>query len=93
MMFPTLRKDLIQHGQRSVVRVGEKSIDYAKTFMLYLSTRDSTIVIPPTASSLLTIINFTVTRSGLEGQLLSIIINYEQPELEKRKTESLQNEE
>ena len=38
-------------------------------------------------------INFTVTKSGLEGQLLGITLNHEQPELEKKKTEYLQKEE
>jgi dynein heavy chain 2 len=34
-----------------------------------------------------------VTKSGLEGQLLSITINFEQPELEARKTQILEEEE
>ena len=38
-------------------------------------------------------VNFTVTKSGLEGQLLSNTINFEQPELEKRKTQILEEEE
>ena len=38
-------------------------------------------------------INFTVTKPGLEGQLLSITINFEEPELEKRKTKLLEEEE
>jgi len=38
-------------------------------------------------------VNFTVTKSGLEGQLLSITINFEQPELESRKTQLLEQEE
>jgi dynein heavy chain 2 len=38
-------------------------------------------------------INFTVTKSGLEGQLLSITINFEQPDLEARKTKLLEEEE
>jgi len=44
-------------------------------------------------NALITVTNFTVTKSGLEGQLLSITINFEQPELEKRKTEILEQEE
>lgn len=41
----------------------------------------------------MTDINFTVTKSGLEGQLLSITINFEQPDLEARKTKLLEEEE
>jgi dynein heavy chain 2 len=39
------------------------------------------------------VVNFTVTKSGLEGKLLSIIINIEQPELEEKKQKLLENEE
>lgn len=41
----------------------------------------------------MTLVNFTVTKSGLEGQLLSITINFEQPDLEKNKTRLLEDEE
>ena len=42
---------------------------------------------------LVNLVNFTVTKSGLEGQLLSITINFEQPELEQKKTKLLEEEE
>jgi len=51
------------------------------------------VEIQPNAQPLVTIVNFTVTKSGLEGQLLSITINFEQPELEARKTTLLEDEE
>ena len=38
-------------------------------------------------------VNFTVTRSGLEGQLLGLAIQHEQPELEREKGEMLKREE
>lgn len=93
MLIPILRKDLIQQGPRQVVQIGEKSVDYNPNFRLYLTTRDQFVQIPPNCSSLVTDINFTVTKSGLEGQLLSITINFEQPELEARKTKLLEEEE
>ena len=37
--------------------------------------------------------NFTVTRSGLEGQLLGLVIQHEQPALEKQKSHLLRVEE
>lgn len=49
--------------------------------------------IPPNIQDLVTSVNFTVTKSGLEGQLLSLTINFEQPELEARKTQLLEEEE
>jgi dynein heavy chain 2 len=93
MLFPLLRKNLMKQGPRWVVQIGDKQIDYTDTFKMYMCTRDSSIEIPPHAESVITTINFTVTRSGLEGQLLSIIINHEQPDLEKQKTAMLEKEE
>jgi len=93
LLVPVLRKDLIQQGPRQVVQIGEKAIDYNPNFRLYLTTRDQFVSIPPNCSALVTDVNFTVTKSGLEGQLLSTTINFEQPELEARKTELLEKEE
>jgi len=64
------------------VKIGDKLIDFNAEFKMFLCTRNSDVSMTPTEQGLLNVINFTVTRSGLEGILLSIIINYEQPELE-----------
>ena len=50
-------------------------------------------VLPPSASSIIAEVNFAVTRSGLEGQLLGVTLQFEQPELEKQKSEQLRQEE
>jgi len=93
LLFPLLRKDVYVQGPRSTIQLGEKTIDYNYNFRLYLTTRNPLIEIPPNAKSLVSVINYSVTISGLEGQLLSIIINHEKPELEQKKTELLHNEE
>lgn len=58
-----------------------------------MTTRDQFVQCPPNIADLVTIVNYTVTKSGLEGQLLSLTINFEQPELEHRKTQLLEQEE
>jgi dynein heavy chain 2 len=68
-------------------------VDYNPAFSLFLTTRDQFVEIAPNCQALVTNVNFTVTKSGLEGQLLSITINFEQPELESRKTQLLEEEE
>ena len=50
-------------------------------------------MLPPNTACLVTRVNFTVTRAGLEGQLLGVTLQYEKPELEHRKSELLQKEE
>ena len=76
-----------------VVSIGEKYVDYNDLFQLYLVTRNPSPDLMPDAMGLVTQVNFTVTRSGLEGQLLGLAIQHEQPELEKAKGELLRREE
>ena len=93
MLYPLCRKDLAHQGPRYVVNVGDKIIDYNEGFRMYLVTRNPQPDIPPDAASLVNQVNFTVTRSGLEGQLLGLAIQHEQPKLEKEKGEMLRKEE
>lgn len=94
-LFTLLRKDLTRQGPRQVVQLGEKMCDYNEGFVLYLCTRNSNAIdqLPPNAACLVTRVNFSVTRAGLEGQLLGLTLQHEKPELEQRKSELLQREE
>lgn len=93
ILYNIVRKDLERQGLRWVVQVGDKTVDYNESFRLYLVTRNPYPTIPPAAASVISEVNFTVTRSGLEGQLLGLVIQHEQPELEKQKSHLLQVEE
>eukprot|EP01033_Poteriospumella_lacustris_P002713 gene2718-1970_t len=92
-LYPLCRKDLCHQGPRYVVTIGDKTIDYNENFQMYLVTRNPQPDIPPDANALLSVVNFTVTKSGLEGQLLALAIHHEQPELELAKGEMLKKEE
>jgi len=93
VMLPLLRKDLSLQGARKVVQIGEKVIDFNENFKLYMVTRNPQIEIQPDARPLIAEVNFSVTRSGLEGQLLGITIQREKPALEQQKSQLLQEEE
>lgn len=92
-MYPILRKDIQKIGPRSVIQIGEKNIDYNEDFYLILVSRDSTLELHPKAKSMVQVINYSVTKSGLENQLLSTIVNHEKPDLETKKSQILQKEE
>jgi dynein heavy chain 2 len=93
ILFPLLRQEILVQGPRKSVRLGEKIIDFNEEFRLFLITRNPDINLSPDSGALMTQINFTVTRSGLEGQLLGLTIQHERPELETKKSECLQKEE
>ncbi|EGR34655.1 hypothetical protein IMG5_004580 [Ichthyophthirius multifiliis] len=92
ILVPILRKDLIHQGPRWVIQIGDKYINFSENFVLFLATRNSSIQIQQSIQAQICIINYSVTKSGLEGKLLSIIINHEQPDLENKKQELLENE-
>ncbi|RLN86865.1 hypothetical protein BBJ28_00018703, partial [Nothophytophthora sp. Chile5] len=92
-LYPLVRKDLIHQGPRFVVALGDKVIDYNENFRLYLVTRNPSPPLTPDALAIVNVVNFTVTKSGLEGQLLGVTIQHEQPELEQEKSELLRQEE
>ena len=56
-------------------------------------TRNPNLDIPPDAKPLVAAVNFSVTRSGLEGQLLGVTIQHEKPKLELEKSTLLEKEE
>uniref|UniRef100_A0A8C9S5I7 Cytoplasmic dynein 2 heavy chain 1 n=1 Tax=Scleropages formosus TaxID=113540 RepID=A0A8C9S5I7_SCLFO len=93
VLYPLLRRDLIAQGPRYVVQIGDKVVDYNEEFRLFLATRNPNPLIPPDAASMVTKVNFTTTRAGLQGQLLALTIQQEKPDLETEKTRLLQQEE
>ena len=93
ILIPLVRKDLVQQAARSTVQIGDKQIDYNQSFRLLLCTRNSGIDLPANTRGLVSVINYSVTKSGVESKLLSIIINHEKPELEEKKIHLLEQEE
>ncbi|EFC42807.1 cytoplasmic dynein [Naegleria gruberi] len=93
ILYPLLRNEIIVQGTRKSVVVGEKTVDYSEDFKIYLVTRNPNISLTPDASPLVTVVNFTVTKSGLEGQLLSQTLQHENPEIEQKKSMLLKKEE
>ncbi|CAG9464002.1 unnamed protein product [Pedinophyceae sp. YPF-701] len=93
ILFPILRRDMLKQGPRPVVLVGDKAIDYNDGFRVFLFTRNSDPHLPPQAAALLSVTNFSVTRAGLEAQLLAAAIQHELPELEDKKSALLKTEE
>lgn len=79
ILTPILKSDYVRQGPRNLMQIGEKTVDVNETFRFILATRNSSIDIPHHQADLVSIINFSVTRSGLQGKLLSLIISHFQP--------------
>lgn len=63
------------------LELGSEVIDYDLKFKLYLMTKLTNPHFRPEIAAQCTIINFIVTESGLEEQLLAMVVNVEKNEL------------
>lgn len=87
ILTSVLEKQIITKGKNKYVNIAGKLCDYNENFFIYLVTRMSNPMLLPEDQSKCTLVDFTVTQSGLEEQLLGFVIQKEQRMLE----ESLKN--
>ncbi|NWU29126.1 DYH17 protein, partial [Dyaphorophyia castanea] len=64
------------------IRIGDKEVEYNQQFCLILHTRCFNPHYKPEVQAQCTLINFLVTREGLEDQLLAAVVARERPDLE-----------
>ncbi len=83
---PILSRQFITRGTRKYVRLGTEEIPYDESFQLFLQTKLANPHYRPEIFAQCTLINFIVTESGLEDQLLAIVVDREQPDLEEKRT-------
>ena len=86
-----LLKQTIRQGGRLLIKLGDTLVDYDKNFKLFITTKLPNPHYLPEICIKVTIINFTVTKVGLEGQLLADVVKLERPELEEQRNTLIVN--
>lgn len=84
ILDPVLGRVLIKKGR--CIKLGDKEVDYDPRFRLILHTKLANPHYKPEIQAQTTLINFTVTRDGLEEQLLAEVVKIERPDLEALKS-------
>ncbi|XP_058809206.1 dynein axonemal heavy chain 6 [Phymastichus coffea] len=84
---PILLKQTFFQAGRTLIRLGDNDVEYDSNFRLYITTKMANPHYLPEICIKVTIINFTVTPSGLEDQLLADVVRLEKPELEKMRNQ------
>ncbi|XP_048056692.1 dynein axonemal heavy chain 11 isoform X1 [Megalobrama amblycephala] len=82
---PLLGRHTIKKGR--CIKVGDKECYFHPDFRLILHTKLANPHYKPEIQAQTTLINFTVTRDGLEDQLLAEVVSLERPDLEHLKSE------
>lgn len=67
------------------IKIGDKECEYNPSFRLILHTKLASPHYQPELQAQCTLMNFTVTRDGLEDQLLAAVVSMERPDLEELK--------
>lgn len=67
------------------IKIGDKEMEYHPKFRLILHTKYFNPHYKPEMQAQCTLINFLVTRDGLEDQLLAAVVAKERPDLEQLK--------
>uniref|UniRef100_A0A8C4ZK88 Uncharacterized protein n=1 Tax=Gadus morhua TaxID=8049 RepID=A0A8C4ZK88_GADMO len=84
VLGPLLGRETIKKGR--CIKIGDKECEYNPSFRLILQTKLANPHYQPELQAQCTLINFTVTRDGLEDQLLASVVSMERPDLEELKS-------
>jgi dynein heavy chain len=91
VLNPIIQRAKIKKGKRFFVKIGETEMEFHPSFALFLHTKLSNPHYAPEIQAETTLINFMVTLSGLEDQLLALVVRKERLDL-ALKNEALINE-
>ncbi|XP_054988433.1 dynein axonemal heavy chain 17 [Sorex araneus] len=83
VLDPLLGRNTIKKGR--FIKIGDKEVEYHPDFRLILHTKYFNPHYKPEMQAQCTLINFLVTRDGLEDQLLAAVVAKERPDLEQLK--------
>uniref|UniRef100_UPI0035900BF2 dynein axonemal heavy chain 17-like n=1 Tax=Myxine glutinosa TaxID=7769 RepID=UPI0035900BF2 len=83
VLDPLLARNTIKKGK--YIKIGDREVSYHPNFRLLLHTKLANPHYQPELQAQCTLINFLVTRAGLEEQLLASVVAKERPDLEELK--------
>ncbi|CAE7327689.1 Dnah7 [Symbiodinium sp. CCMP2456] len=84
---PILQQQKVRDGSGFTIKLGDKSITYADTFKFFMTTTLPNPHYSPETSVKVTLLNFAITPTGLEDQMLGIVVAKERPDLEEQKSQ------
>uniref|UniRef100_A0A1Y1N3H8 Dynein heavy chain coiled coil stalk domain-containing protein n=3 Tax=Photinus pyralis TaxID=7054 RepID=A0A1Y1N3H8_PHOPY len=84
---PVLLRQLFKQGNNWVVKLGDVIVPYNNEFELYITTKLPNPHYTPEVSIKVLLVNFTLVPSGLQDQLLGLVVAQERPDLEELRSQ------
>jgi dynein heavy chain len=85
LITPVLERTIISQGSRKMIKFNDKDLDYDDNFRIFMTTKLTSPRYSPEVSSRIALVNCCVTESGLEEQLLDIVISNEHADKHEEK--------
>jgi len=82
---PVLLKMTFKQAGVTCVKLGDSVAEWAPGFKLYMTTKLRNPHYPPEVCTRVCLLNFCITPTGLEDQLLGVVVAKERPDLEEDK--------
>ena len=87
VLEPILQRAVFPVKGQLHIKLGDSTIPYNDQFKFFLTSKLPNPHYPPELQVKVTLLNFTVTPSGLQDQMLGLVVAKEAPELEIKKNE------
>ncbi|XP_043277906.1 dynein axonemal heavy chain 7-like [Venturia canescens] len=85
VLEPILLRQTFKQGGSLCLKLGDTVVEYNPDFRFYITTKLRNPHYMPEIAVKVTLLNFMITPSGLEDQLLGIVVAKERPDLESEK--------
>ena len=79
---PILSRRVYSVGRKQYLKIADRAVEYHNSFQLFLQTSLSNPHFRPEVQAYCAVVNFTVTKAGLEDQLLAYVVESEIPDVE-----------
>ncbi|XP_023309976.1 dynein heavy chain 1, axonemal-like [Anoplophora glabripennis] len=84
---PVLLKQVYMQSGTLVVKLGDVVVPYDNNFKLFITTKLPNPHYTPEVSIKVLLVNFTLVPSGLQDQLLALVVMQERPDLEEQRSQ------
>merc|ERR1719267_447192 len=89
-LLPVVARQYIRKGKKILIKLGDKELEKHKDFKLIMHTKLGNPHYPPEIQAETTLVNFTVTETGLEDQLLALVVRKERADLAEERAQLVQ---